>query len=122
MNDQETRPDVSSLLQALREQVGQLGDDVRVHDTGLVKVARRKIPKGVKTYAIPATQMAEKMGVKMMANIIMLGFVVAVTGLISYDSLKETIQISVPKGTEEKTLAGMEKGFLYGRNMKSKGR
>jgi F-type H+-transporting ATPase subunit alpha len=37
MNDQETRPDVSSLLQALREHVGQVGDEVRFYDTGLVR-------------------------------------------------------------------------------------
>jgi len=53
MNDQETRPDVSSLLQALREHVGQLGDDVRVYDTGLVK----RISDSVSTLqALPRAQ------------------------------------------------------------------
>jgi 2-oxoglutarate ferredoxin oxidoreductase subunit gamma len=89
-------------------------------DSGLVEVDTKKVPKSVRTYAIPATAFAEEMGVKMMANIIMLSFAVAITGLVSYEALKDTIAASVPKGTEEKNLAGMEKGFQYGKDLISK--
>jgi len=91
-------------------------------DSGLVKIDPDIIPKDVKTCSIPATEFAEEMGVKMMANIIMLSFAIAVTGLVSYDSLRQTIKISVPKGTEEKNLAGMEKGFQYGLDLKAEGK
>ena len=91
-------------------------------DSGLVKINPEIIPKDVKTYSIAATEFAEEMGVKMMANIIMLSFAIAVTGLVSYDSLRQTIEISVPKGTEEKNLAGMEKGFQYGLDLKAEGK
>jgi 2-oxoglutarate ferredoxin oxidoreductase subunit gamma len=50
----------------------------------------------------------------------MLSFAVAITGLVSYEALKDTIAASVPKGTEEKNLAGMEKGFQYGKDLISK--
>jgi 2-oxoglutarate ferredoxin oxidoreductase subunit gamma len=89
-------------------------------DSGLVELDTKKVPKSVRTYAIPATAFAEEMGVKMMANIIMLSFAVAITGLVSYEALKDTIGASVPKGTEEKNLAGMEKGFQYGKDLISK--
>jgi 2-oxoglutarate ferredoxin oxidoreductase subunit gamma len=91
-------------------------------DSALVKTDPKSIPKGVKAYSIPATSFAEEMGVKMMANIIMLSFVTAITDLVSYDALKEAIATSVPKGTEEKNLAGMERGFQYGVDLKSKGK
>ncbi len=87
-------------------------------DAGLVKINPKRLPKAIKTYSIPATAFAEEMGVKMMANIIMLSFVVAVTELVSYDALKQAIGSSVPKGTEEKNLAGMEKGFQYAIDLK----
>ena len=87
-------------------------------DSGLVKIDKKKVPKGAKTYSIPATAFAEEMGVKMMANIIMLSFVVAITEMVTYDSLKEAILSSVPKGTEKKNLSGMEKGFQYGLELK----
>jgi len=89
-------------------------------DPGLVEVDTKKVPKNVRSYAIPATGFAEEMGVKMMANIIMLSFVIAIAGLVSYDALKETVASSVPKGTEEKNLAGMEKGFQCGKDLISK--
>jgi len=91
-------------------------------DSGLVKIDSDTLPKKVKTYSIQATEFAEEMGVKMMANIIMLSFVIAVTGLVSQDSLRQTIEVSVPKGTEEKNLAGMEKGFQYGLDLQSEGK
>jgi 2-oxoglutarate ferredoxin oxidoreductase subunit gamma len=90
-------------------------------DSGLVKINAKKIPKGTKIYSIPATGFAEEMGVKMMANIIMLGFVTAVTGLVSYDALKKTVATSVPKGTEEKNLSGLERGFQYGTDLTQRG-
>jgi 2-oxoglutarate ferredoxin oxidoreductase subunit gamma len=89
-------------------------------DSGLVKIKPKAVRKGVKPYSIPATGFAEEMGVKMMANIIMLSFAVAVTGLVAYDSLKAAIASSVPKGTEEKNLSGMERGFQYGLDLKGK--
>ncbi len=90
-------------------------------DSGLVAIDRKKIPKGVKVHSIPATSFAEEMGAKMMANIIMLGFMTAVTGLVSYDALKKAVASSVPKGTEEKNLAGLERGYKYGVDLAANG-
>lgn len=90
-------------------------------DSGLVKIDPKRIPKGVQVYSIPATGFAEEMGVKMMANVIMLGFLVSITELVSYEAVKKAIAASVPKGTEEKNLASLTRGFDYGTQMKSKG-
>ncbi len=89
-------------------------------DSSLVKIASRKIPKSIGTYSIPSTNFADEMGVKMMANIIILGFMTSVTQVVSYKALKKAIATSVPKGTEEKNLSGFERGFHYGKNLKSK--
>ena len=91
-------------------------------DSGLVKINPKCTPKDTKIYSIPATAFAEEMGVKMMANIIMLSFVIAITQLVSQDALKKAVTSSVPKGTEEKNLAGMEKGYQYGLDMMANGK
>ena len=65
-------------------------------------------------FAIPATRMAEELGRKMMANIIMLGFFTAVTGAISVNSARDSVTESVPKGTEEKNIKAFSKGYDYG--------
>jgi 2-oxoglutarate ferredoxin oxidoreductase subunit gamma len=72
-------------------------------------------------FDIPATRMAEELGRTMMANIIMIGFVTAVTALISEKAAREAVKSSVPKGTEEMNLKAFTRGFEYGRS-KLKGR
>lgn len=65
-------------------------------------------------FAIPATRMAEELGRKMMANIIMLGFFTAITGAISVDAARNAVNESVPKGTEKKNIKAFTKGYDYG--------
>jgi len=73
-------------------------------------------PKGEKAdfFSIPATRLAEELGRKMMANIIMIGFLTSVTQVVSLDAAKNSVTDSVPKGTEEQNLKAFQKGFDYG--------
>lgn len=66
-------------------------------------------------FSVPSTRYAEEMGLKMMANIIMVGFFTAITQAITLDAARLTVRESVPKGTEEKNLKAFEKGWEYGR-------
>ncbi|WDN89590.1 2-oxoglutarate ferredoxin oxidoreductase subunit gamma [Desulfosarcina sp. BuS5] len=68
----------------------------------------------VDCFSIPATRMAEELGKTMMANIIMLGFVTAVTKVISMDAAKSTVAESVPKGTGELNIKAFDAGCYYG--------
>ncbi|MFZ2633551.1 MAG: 2-oxoacid:acceptor oxidoreductase family protein [Desulfosalsimonadaceae bacterium] len=70
---------------------------------------------------IPATRMAEELGRKMMANIIMVGFVTAVSGAVSLEAAREAVTESVPKGTEKMNIQAFTKGYEYGLS-KLKGR
>ena len=65
-------------------------------------------------FAIPATRMAEELGRKMMANIIMLGFFTAITGAISVDAARNSVTELVPKGTEKMNIKAFTKGCDYG--------
>lgn len=61
---------------------------------------------------IPATLEAKKqLGRDIVANIIMLGALVEVTGVIPKQALEQAILDSVPKGTEELNLNAMRLGF-----------
>ena len=73
-------------------------------------------PSGVdaSVFSIPATRMAEELGRKMMANIIMLGFLTAVTGVVSVKAALNAVIGAVPKGTEEMNAAAFNKGCDYG--------
>ncbi|OPX39471.1 MAG: pyruvate ferredoxin oxidoreductase [Desulfobacteraceae bacterium 4484_190.1] len=65
-------------------------------------------------FSIPATLMAEELGRTMMANIIMVGFITAITEVISLKASRDTVTGSVPKGTEEINLTAFSKGYNYG--------
>ena len=65
-------------------------------------------------FSIPATRKAEKLGKKMMANIIMIGFTVSITDVISMEAAHKAVAESVPKGTEELNLEAFNKGCDYG--------
>lgn len=65
-------------------------------------------------FDIPATRFAEEMGNKMMANIVMLGFVSALSDLVSVEALQNAMLGSVPPHTKDKNLAAFEKGREYG--------
>ena len=65
-------------------------------------------------FAIPATRMAEELGRKMMANIIMFGFFTAITGAVSMDGALNAVLASVPKGTEKMNETAFNKGCDYG--------
>ena len=66
-------------------------------------------------FSIPASRMAEELGRKMMANIIMLGFCIAITKVVSLNAALDSVAASVPKGTEEVNIRAFKKGFDYGR-------
>ncbi|HAO22925.1 MAG: pyruvate ferredoxin oxidoreductase [Desulfobacteraceae bacterium IS3] len=76
---------------------------------------------GREFFDIPSTRMAKELGREMMANIIMVGFMTAVTAVISEKAAKDAVLKSVPKGTEEMNLKAFTKGYDYGLS-KLKGR
>ncbi|HWQ68070.1 MAG TPA: 2-oxoacid:ferredoxin oxidoreductase subunit gamma [Methanospirillum sp.] len=64
---------------------------------------------------IPATEQAKnKLGRDIVANIIMLGSLVAATGVVSREAIEKSILSSVPKGTEDLNLKAMRLGFELG--------
>lgn len=85
-------------------------DSVLLIDEDLVRLQQAPCDH----FAIPATRMAENLGNKMMANIIMLGFCTAVTGAVSSRAAQATIADSVPRGTSERNIEAFGKGFDYG--------
>lgn len=65
-------------------------------------------------YRVPATHLAEKLGRKLVLNIVMVGFFSAVTGLLSPECARRAISESVPHGTEALNLAAFDKGYACG--------
>jgi 2-oxoglutarate ferredoxin oxidoreductase subunit gamma len=82
-------------------------------------IPREKKLENVKIYRVPATKIADQLGRRIVANIVMLGAFVSITKLLDENSVKESIKENIPKGTEELNLAAFDKGFEYGQNLEA---
>ena len=80
-------------------------------DSDLVKADPAQNPKPL---SIPASRMAQDLGRVIVANIIMLGFLAAITDMVSHEALKNSILDSIPPGTESFNMKAFELGYNYG--------
>ena len=94
--------------------VGLDRDALLCIDQDLVK-PRRSSP--VRTLSIPSTKFAQELGRSAVANIVMLGFLTAVSRIVSRDAIKKSVLSSVPAGTEELNEKAFQRGFSYGLEM-----
>jgi len=82
-------------------------EGVLIVDSGLVD----QLPDH-KVHGFPFTQIArDKIGTPMMANIIALGTIAALTKIVTKKGFLEAIKRRAPKGTEERNLKAAEIGF-----------
>ena len=72
-----------------------------------------KPKEGQPSFGIPSTRIAESLGRAIVQNIVMLGFVAAVTGIASKEEMRDAVKHSVPRGTEELNLRAFDAGWDY---------
>jgi 2-oxoglutarate ferredoxin oxidoreductase subunit gamma len=66
----------------------------------------------IKVFNAPATKTAnDEIGLKIVANIVMVGAITKITGVISENAAIEAIKDSVPAGTEEKNVNAFKAGY-----------
>lgn len=66
----------------------------------------------IKVYRARTSYAAEyTLGLKIVTNIVMVGVITKLTGIISYEAAKKSVESSVPKGTEKKNLEAFEIGY-----------
>ncbi len=64
--------------------------------------------------SVPASQTARDMGRAVVANIVLLGFLAAVSDFVTAEALRKSVLASVPRGTGEFNLKAFEAGYQYG--------
>jgi len=104
---------VAMSQEAYTKNTAELDEDVPVLiDEDLVepeKQTKRRV------LAIPATRIAQELGRRAVANIVMLGFLTAITDIVPLEAMKKSVLASVPKGTEELNTKAFERGYTYGK-------
>ena len=86
-------------------------DGILIVEKDLVQISKSKR----KAYAISFTEIAEKeFGRKIMANMVMIGYMTALLSIVSKDAVQQAIRENVPPGTEDKNIEAFEKGYALG--------
>lgn len=92
-------------------------DGLLIVDDSLVEMDEEA--EGMRVLKMPATRMAEELGRRIVANVVMLGFVAAVTDIASPEAIRQAVLDSVPKGTEELNERAFDTGLQYGQELKA---
>jgi len=80
-------------------------------------VPRHEFNGNAHVFLVPSTKMAEELGKTIVANVVMLGALVALTDLTSAEAFKSSLLSNIPKGTEKLNLTAFEKGYEYGKKL-----
>lgn len=69
----------------------------------------------IKAYGIPAARFAEELGNSMVLNIIMLGFLAGVTGIVTSEACRKAVASSVPGHLVGLNHKAFDKGYDFGK-------
>ncbi|MBE7544054.1 MAG: 2-oxoacid:acceptor oxidoreductase family protein [Bryobacteraceae bacterium] len=69
---------------------------------------------GRRVYSIPATRIAEELGKKMVLNVVMVGFLVAITGAVEKEACRAAVGDSVPARYRDLNMNAFDRGYKYG--------
>jgi 2-oxoglutarate ferredoxin oxidoreductase subunit gamma len=91
-----------------------------VTDKDLVIRDNKFEPENISVYEISFTDIAfKKFKRKIVANMVILGYINTLLKLVTEKSLEKTISMNVPKGTEELNLGAMREGMAIARKEKA---
>jgi 2-oxoglutarate ferredoxin oxidoreductase subunit gamma len=90
-----------------------LVEEALVKTNGLPAEASAQAGDAARCYRIPATRIAESLGRKIVANVVMLGYFAAVSGLISRNALEEALRSTVKPAALELNLKALAKGWEH---------
>lgn len=110
-----SRPNVLVVMsqEAANKYTSDLADDCQI----LIDEDLVELPPTITqpVYKIPATALAEKLGNRMAANVVMLGFFTAVTGAVGRESMEESIKTSVRERFIPLNMKAFELGYTHAR-------
>lgn len=120
-----TYPRVTSvdlLIAMSQEAYDKYGDDVR-EDTIIIidpDLVIGKEGKG-KLFRIRAQHIAEKLGNRIVANMVMIGALTAISNFLNPDAVKKSIEDTVPERFREINLRAFEEGYKAGKDAVRRG-
>jgi 2-oxoglutarate ferredoxin oxidoreductase subunit gamma len=105
------RPDI--LVALSQEAFDKFYPTVKSEGLILIDEELVEVTDQVETIQIPCTRLAESLGRRIVANVVMLGFFTGVTDVVSHDAVEQAITKSVKPKTLSLNLRAFEAGYQY---------
>lgn len=119
---QMTTPDIVILMS--QEAYDKYNTDIQDEGTMILEkdlIDEANPPPTVNCHYIPSTKIAEELGNKIVANVVMLGFLAATSDVVSQQAMHQAIISSVPEGTEELNNKAFTEGVEQAKSSAAKG-
>lgn len=117
-----TQPDVLVVMsqESYTRFVPELKDGgILIVEEDLVRLS--DLSNRCRVYGIPATRFAEELGKKMVLNVVMVGFLVAIAGVVTPEAARQAVAEAVPARFRDLNLAAFDNGFGFGKVLLEKG-
>jgi 2-oxoglutarate ferredoxin oxidoreductase subunit gamma len=102
--------------EAYRKNVGDLsGDTIVVVDPDMVQ--EDQLNHAATTYRVPATKIAERLGKKIVSNMVMVGAIIGLTDMVDTAAVEKAIANYTPRGTEQLNLTAFKNGYDLARGL-----
>ena len=89
-------------------------DGILIVDTDLVKT--KPVRSRIRMFTVPATRLAEELGNRIFANLVMLGFFTAVTSVVTPEAMKKALPGLVPGRYLALNVKAFDRGFEFGKS------
>lgn len=110
-----TSPQISVFMsqEAYNVYGANLNAGIIIYDQDLVAIETARHNEA-RIYKVAANRIAEELGSRVVANIVMLGFLTAVTGLVSHQAMERAILDTIPKKAKDLNEAAFKRGYECG--------
>ena len=112
------QPDIVAVMsqEAYNTYVGEIKENgTLLYDSDMILETRPM--KNVRIYEVPATRIAEQLGKKIVANMVMIGAIIAITKIVDNQSIEKAIASNVPRGTEKLNIEAFKHGYEYAKKL-----
>jgi len=82
-------------------------------------VQEEEATKSRKIFRVPATRIAEGLGKRIVANMVLVGAIVALTGAVDPTAVEKAIAKYTPRGTEKLNLEAFKRGYEFAKQQLS---
>jgi 2-oxoglutarate ferredoxin oxidoreductase subunit gamma len=102
--------------EAYRMNISDLsGDTIVIIDPDMIE--DDQLNHTARTYRVPATRIAERLGKKIVSNMVMVGAIIGLTSMVDTAAVEKAIAKYTPRGTEQLNITAFRNGYDFVRGL-----